>query len=472
MKKKFVPQKIDETFRIGKIEMGGYAFGDLAGQTLINFVSTFFLLFCTDYLGIAPAAAGTIFLVARLWDAINDPMMGTLADRTRTRFGSYRPWIAIGAPIVFVTFILMFTKINGGNAGTYLLWAYVAYLLYGTAATITGVPYGAITNVTTLNPRDRSLLGVVRDYGANIAGFLVSTFGTTLVIHFSGVGDGETMTAKGFQTVAIIAAIFALICYYVVFFTQKERIEPPKSTVGFFKGLKVTFKNKAAVCLLLMGFCFNMAIQFKANMTAYYCINVMGSPVHIGTLLTLVYTLPLIGLLFVPKLMQVFERRTFLSAAGILTVISGIISLVGGANFVAQIISSGFLGLALSCTFALIWGTMPDAIDDGEIKTGQRAPGVTYAMGTFMIKAAAGLSSFVAGWILTWIHYNADLAEQTAETLSGMSTWYGVYPIIWGVLMFIFSRLYKLTRKDVEANAVILAKKREEERLEDMASDK
>lgn len=462
-KSKFVPQKIDENFRLSKIELGGYAFGDLAGQTLINFVSTFFLLFCTDYLGISPLAAGTIFLVARLWDAINDPMMGSIADHTKTRLGSYRPWIAIGAPIVALTFIMMFVKVGTPNFN-YLIWAYVAYLLYGTAATVTGVPYGTITNVTTLNPRDRSLLGVIRDYGANIGGFLVSTFGTMMIIHFSGA-DGE-MTSKGFTTVAIIAAIFALICYYIVFFTQKERIEPPKSTVGFFKGVKISVKNKAVLCLLLMGFCFNMAIQFKANMTAYYCINVMGNAGSIGTLLTLVYTLPLIGLLFVPKLMKVFERRTFLSLAGILTVVSGVVSLISGASMAGQVISSGFLGLALSCTFALIWSSMPDAIDDGEIKTGQRAPGVTYALGTFMIKAAAGLSSFVAGWILTWIGYQPEAAAQTAETLSGMQTWYGIYPIFWGILMFVFSRIYKLTRATVAENASVLAKRRAEEAAE------
>lgn len=464
-KPKFVPQKIDENFRMGKLEMGGYAFGDLAGQTLINFVSTFFLLFCTDYLGIAPAAAGTIFLVARLWDAINDPMMGSIADHTKTRFGSYRPWIAVGAPIVALTFIMMFVKVDSANFN-YLIWAYVAYLLYGTAATVTGVPYGVLSNVTTLNPRDRSLLGVIRDYGANIGGFLVSTFGTMLIIRFSNA-NGD-MTAQGFTKVAIMVAIFALICYYVVFFTQKERIEPPKSTVGFFQGIKISFKNKAVVCLLLMGFCFNMAIQFKANMTAYFCINVMGNPKSIGTLLTLVYTLPLIGLLFVPKLMQVCERRTFLSAAGILTVISGVVSLIAGASLPGQVVSSAFLGLALSCTFALIWGSMPDAIDDGEIRTGQRAPGVTYAMGTFMIKAAAGLSSFVAGWVLTWIQYDAEAAAQTAETLSAMTKWYGLYPIIWGVLMFIFSRIYNLDRKTVAENATVLAEKRAAERNEDI----
>ena len=462
-KSKFVPQNIDENFRLGKIEMGGYAFGDLAGQLLINFVSTFFLLFCTDYLGISSVAAGTIFLVARIWDAINDPLMGTLTDHTKTRFGSYRPWIAIGAPIVAITFIMMFVKIGAANV-SYLAWAYAAYLLYGTAATITGVPYGTLSNVTTLNPRDRSLLGVVRDYGANIAGFLVSTFGTTLIIKLSNA-EGE-MTTEGFTKAAIVAAVIALICYYIVFFTQRERIEPPKTTVGFFKGVKITFKNKSALCLLLMGFCFNMVIQFKANMTAYYCINVLGNVNCISTILTLVYTLPLLGLLFVPVLMKKFERRSFLSVAGILTVVSGLISLIFGRSLAMQIVSSAFLGLALSCTFALIWASIPDAIDDGEVKTGQRAPGVTYALATFMVKAAAGISSFVAGWILALVKYDANLEVQSAGTINGIVIWYGVYPIIWGILMFIFSRIYKLDRKTVESNAEILAAKRAAESAE------
>lgn len=465
MKKTIAIEKIDENFRLSKKELGGYAFGDLAGQTLINFVSTFFLLFCTDYLGIAPAVAGTIFLVARLWDAVNDPMMGALADHTHTRFGSYRPYIVIGAPLVFISFVMMFSK-PGFDAKGLLIWAYVAYLLYGTCATVTGVPYGVLPNVITLNPRDRQLLGVTRDYGANIGGFLVSTFGTMMILHFSGVGDGKTMTAKGFQTVAIIAAVFAIICYFIVFFTTKERVAPAKSTVGFFKGIGITVRNRPALCLLLMGFCFNMAIQFKANMTSYYCIQVMGNTKAIGTLLTLVYTLPLIGLLFVPKLMTIISRRTFLSTAGILTAVSGIISLIGGANLAAQVISSGVLGLALSCTFALIWSSLPDEIDDGEVKQGVRAPGVTYAAATFMIKAAAGLSSFVAGWILTWIHYDANLAVQSAETLSGISMWYGIYPIIWGVLMFVFSLIYKLDQKTVAENAAILAARRNAEQSE------
>ena len=452
-------ERIDEHFRLSKRELGGYAFGDLAGQTLINFVSTFFLLFCTNFLGIHPAVAGTIFLVARFWDAFNDPIMGLIADRTRTRWGSYRPFLVIGAPLVFITFLMMFTKPGFGATGL-LIWAYAAYLLYGTCATITGVPYGVLPNVITLNPRDRQILGVTRDYGANIGGFLVSTFGTALIVFFSGVGDGQTMTTHGFRVVSILAALFAVVCYLVVFFTTKERVVPPKSPVKFFTGLKITFKNRPALCLLLMGFCFNMAIQFKANMTSYYCIYIMGNTQHIGTLLSVVYTLPLIGLLFVPKLMTLFARRTFLSAAGLFTVLSGVISLAGGASLPGQVLSSVLLGLALSCTFALIWSSLPDAIDDGEIRTGARAPGVTYALATFMIKAAAGLSSFVAGWVLTWISFDAGLAAQSAATLQGMSVWYGVYPIIWGALMFLISRIYNLTDDKVRENASVLAKRR------------
>ena len=459
-------QQIDETFRLKKKELVGYAFGDLAGQTLINFVSTFFLLFCTDYLGIAPALAGTIFLVARIWDAVNDPLMGVLTDHTKTRLGSYRPYIAIGAPLVMITFIIMFTKPDIGTSNM-LIWAYITYLLFSTVTNATDIPYGALPNVTTLNPRDRALMGVFRDYGANIGGFLVSTFGTMMILHFSGVGDGETMTVGGFRTVAIIAGVFALVCYYILFFTQKERVAPPKTSAGLFKGLGKTLKNRPAVCLLLMGFCFNMAIQFKANMTSYYCIQVLGNTEAIGMLLTLVYTLPLIGLLFVPKLMTIFQRRTFLSVAGVLTILSGIVSLVGGRNIPAQVVSSGILGVALSCTFALIWSSMPDAIDAGEVAHGVRTPGVTYSMATFMIKAAAGLSSFVAGWILTGIMYdNSPNAIQSAETIDGIALWYGIYPIIWGVLMFIFSRIYNLDSKTVEKNAAILAKRRADEQAE------
>ncbi len=459
------PQQIDETYRLSKRELGGYAFGDLAGQTLINFVSTFFLLFCTNFLGIAPQTAGTIFLVARIWDALNDPVMGALADRTRTRWGSYRPFLVIGAPLVFITFLMMFTK-PGFDAAGLLIWAYAAYLLYSTCATVTGVPYGVLPNVITLNPRDRQILGVTRDYGANIGGFLVSTFGTAMIVFFSGVGDGQTMTAHGFQIVAIIAAAFAFVCYLVVFFTTKERVAPPKSQVNFFKGIVITIKNRPALCLLLMGFCFNMAIQFKANMTSYYCIYIMGNTQHIGTFLSVVYTLPLIGLLFVPKLMTIFSRRTFLSMAGIFTVLSGAVSLVSsadyfrGAQLQLQLVSSGLLGIALSCTFALIWSSLPDAIDDGEVRTGARAPGVTYALSTFMIKAAAGLSSFVAGWVLAWVHFDSELSVQSAGTLQGISIWYGVYPIIWGVLMFIFSRIYNLTDKKVKENAAVLSQRR------------
>ena len=138
-----------------------YMCGDLGLQTITNFANIYLMIYLTDILGISPLAAGTMYAVARVWDAINDPLMGSIADRTRTRWGSYRPWFLFGALPLCAVFVLLFTVPNFSPSGK-LVWAYVVYIAYGMLMTMVSIPYGALPNVLTTDSQERSILPHLR----------------------------------------------------------------------------------------------------------------------------------------------------------------------------------------------------------------------------------------------------------------------------------------------------------------------
>ena len=242
------------TFR----EKLGYGFGDMASSMFWKIFGMYLLFFFTKVFGISPAAAGTMFLLTRIWDAVNDPIMGLLSDRTQTRWGKYRPYLLWGGiPFALIGIMTFFTPDWGENAK--LAYAYVTYTLMMMIYTVVNVPYASLLGVMSPHPRDRNTLSSYRMFFAYVGSFITFMILQPLVDAFSsGSSRGDQIsTEPGAWTAAV--AVIGLLCallFFLCFRWTKERVKAAdetrnKASVG--TDLKRLFTNRPWWILLASG---------------------------------------------------------------------------------------------------------------------------------------------------------------------------------------------------------------------------
>lgn len=434
-----------------------YGCGDLGSQFAYNLVTTYLLIFFTDILGLSSVAAGTVFLVAMIFDAINDPIMGSIADHTKTRLGSYRPFMLAAAIPYGIFLALCFIAPDFSYTGK-LIWAYVIYILYTVMGTVFQMPYGSLSNVMTTDRKERILLGTFRDWGANLAGFLLNMFAVSIISRFSH--DPQAMDARGYLAIGIIMGICTIVFTLIAGLGTKERVRPPKNTAKFSQCLKSLGQNRPALCILFMVFFINLFVAFRSSFTPYYALYYLGDEGMISWILTTMYTLPLLGLLFVPKLTVVLGSKKMFIISGICAILSGGTALIAQHSFALNVVSAVFGGLTLSGVFANIWGSMPGAADYGEWKTGVRAPGLIYGLATFAIKLAVAFATYGIGWLLDGAGYEQTLAIQSAQTANTIYLFNGIMPIIFGIIGIIAILPYNLTDDKLEQIRMDLERRR------------
>jgi len=424
-----------------------YFFSDFGHQGVMwNFVNTYIMFFFTDILRIDPAAAGVLLLVVTIFDALNDPIVGWICDRTRSRFGTYTPYIIASAIPMGLLVFLCFVAPDFTGGGR-LAYAYIVYTLFTVAGTFSGCAFGALPAVMTDDPNQRVILGTFRDYGANLGGFLLNLVATTLLLHFSSTNGvvSEVITGTGLRTFALLVGCWVCVCLLICGFGCKERIKPADEPMNLGKSLKSLAHNRPAICLILMVVCINCFLAFKASLTVYYCENYLGDMSHMTWIMTLMFTTPLVGLLFVPTVVKHIGKKRMFLLSGIFAILSGVFLLLAQKNIVLIYIASLFCGLVVSGVFATIWGTMPDCADYGEWKTGVYCPGVLTAMATFATKLGSAIAQYGVSLVLSLTGYNPELPVQSAQTVNAIYWSTGIVPIILGVLALICVIPYNLT---------------------------
>ncbi len=246
-------------------EKVGYACGDLASCLYWQTIGSFLLFFYTDVFGISAAAAGTMFLVTRLWDAVNDPIMGTIADRTKTRWGRFRPyllWLAVPFGVIGV---LLFTTPDFSPTGK-LVWAYITYNLMMMAYTAINIPYSSLLGVITSDPLDRVRLSTFKFLGAFGGNLAVQAFTLPLVAYF-GQGD----RAIGFRNTMMLYGTVAVALFLVTFFSVRERVQPAPSQKSRVKeDVRDLSRNKPWLILLAIGLFVLAYVAIRNGVTIYY----------------------------------------------------------------------------------------------------------------------------------------------------------------------------------------------------------
>ncbi len=422
-----------------------YGLGDTASNIIFQTVMMFLLIFYTHVVGLSPAAVGTLFLVVRVFDAITDPLMGSLADRTRTRWGQFRPyllWLAIPFGLISV---LAFTTPDLSDSNK-LIYAFVTYTLLMMVYTAINIPYCALGGVLTAKPSERVSVQSYRFVFAMLGGVIVASCTLPLVEWF---GNGDS--AKGYQLTMTAMSLFGVVLFLLCFLGTKERISAPKTQkANFWVEIKHLWQNDQARILCITGIFLLTGQVLKFTLAVYYVKYFLLRE----DLITAFMTTGMVGSMLGCALAQVLAKRMCKIKAYIgLQIIAAIICILSYFIAADQIIMA-FIAFFLWKFFLdmatpLLWAKMADAIDYGQWKTGVRITGMVYSTIIFFIKLGVALGGALAGWALAYYGYQADV-EQTEATKSGILLSFTLYPAIGSLLVAVVMKWYILDDKKVE----------------------
>jgi GPH family glycoside/pentoside/hexuronide:cation symporter/probable glucitol transport protein GutA len=406
-----------------------YGLGDLASQFIWTFVGSYLTIFYTDIVGFTPVVVSGIMLVARVWDAVNDPMMGSIAENTRSKFGRFRPYIAFGSPFLAVFSIMTFINMGNGTGGVIL--SAVIYIIAGMLYTLVNIPYSSLAAVMTEDPNQRALIGTSRSVGMNIGMIIVNSCSAGLALHFSGSG-AEVATGHGYMMTAVVYSLVAVPLFLIVFFTSKEVIMPenesrklnPAETLG---GM---VKNKYLMTLFIVSTVQMIAFMGRISVTAFYVIYCLGA----FTLIALIMTIPsiggVIGSLAVAPLAKRIGKKRILAftlmgqAAGLLIVF------FAPFDNMRQILIGHWIYGIFNCGFPLCLAMVADCVDFWEEKTGIRQDGSYYATYGLSTKLGNAIGSAVSVLIMGGFGYVAGSRQQSAEALRGINITVNLIPAI------------------------------------------
>ena len=437
----------------------GYGLGT-AGEQFPNFlVQTFLFAYFNLVVGLNAGVIATIMLIARVWDAINDPLMGIIADHTRSRWGSYRPWAFFATIPMGIFLVLTFTNV-GLTSTAKVIYCGAMYILFGMSNTASLIPLGSMANVLTDSNQERAVLGSFREFGSSIGNLAGSIAVPAIVTAFIKSGMGE---ARGYQLTAVVLSILCFVFLGITFFTTKERIEPPKNPVSFIASLKVLKGNVPGICIILFFFFITTAIITRQMFNAYYGIYVLGNEGLGNSLLMVMSIAPFFLVYFIPRIAAKWGKKFQLVLGCAVIIIGAILFYLAGANGPMNLIASFIIGWGQVLTFSGTWSIIPDAADYGEYKNNVHAPGAMYAIANFGLKMGMTMASTLLGWGLMASGFDQTAAVQAAGVANGLRIFNAVsliIPIVCALLVLI---PYKLTAEKSKEISEVLAQRRQNE---------
>jgi GPH family glycoside/pentoside/hexuronide:cation symporter len=438
-----------------------YGFGDLASVLYWQTFSVYLLYFYTDVFRISAAAAGTMFLISRIWDGVNDPMMGMIADRTETRWGKFRPYLLWMCVPFAVMGVLMFTTPNLGGTGK-LVWAYFTFNGMMMLYTAINIPYTSMLGVISPDPNQRTIVSSIKFVFAYGAATIVSF---TLLPMTAWLG-GAPNSPRGWQLSFIIYGVAAVVFFLIAFAGTRERVRPPPAQkTSITRDLRDLFTNRPWLILFATTITFILFVATRLTITAHYFRYYVGPQT-----LTLPFTGAARAYTFIELVSAFNTVGAVASIAGALLVgwfatvvgkkpvflILFVISIAStavfyflrpdqvAAMFALQIVSS-ISGGPLS---VLLWAMYADTADYAEWKNCCRSTGLVFSASTMTQKVGWAIGGFVAGQMLAATGYIPDVAQKPG-VLHSIVLLMSVIPAAVGLVSMVIVLFYPLNETRV-----------------------
>jgi GPH family glycoside/pentoside/hexuronide:cation symporter len=435
-----------------------YGSGDLGFSMVGTIIGAYFLFFLTDVVGIKPAVAGIAILIGRTWDYINDPIIGHISDRTRSRWGRRRPFLLFGALPYALAFILMWYRPPFESQIALAVYYAAAYVLFDAAATFVYMPYFALTPELSEDYDERTSLTSYRMFFSLLGGLLAFTLPLMIIGTFTPASAGRVLL------MAVIFGFGSALPLVLVFFNTKEReVFAAQEKPKFVDSLKAALKNKpfifGAVIYLLTWVCMDI-LQTILLFFIKYVLKLEGMS---DIIMLLIFGTAIIALPFWEFASRKLNKRlayvygvAFWALAQILLITVG--PLVPMPVLVILCIMAG---IGVSAAHVLPWAILPDAIEWDEYQTGERHEGVFYSLVTLMGKIASSIAIPLTAVMLDVTGYIPNAPQQPASALLGIRLLIGPVPAIFLTISIIFALKYPLERAQFSSIVKELDERRE-----------
>ena len=448
----------------------GYGFGDMSSSMFWKIFSYYLPFFYSNVFGLSLGHAGTLLLITKLYDAFSDPVMGMIADRTKTRWGRYRPYLLWCAIPFALAGVLTFTTPDGSYAFKHA-YAYISYIIMMTAYTAINVPYGAMLGVLTPDSREKTVFSSFRMFFAYAGSFIALAIFEPLQNFFLSLGDGMSTSSCWQYSMIVVGAICAVL-FVLCFLLTKERVVLPKSGNGGSSSILKDFRSlvtngpwwillAAAIGILLFN-------SIRGGAAAYYFKDVLGGNAIFtcGIFLAVGEVANMAGVaLAVPFSDRVGKKSAYiisLIAAAVMSIFilfipatpAGMWTLLG-----LQILIS----IATGVTLPLLWSMFADVADYSELKNGNASTGLIFSSSSMAQKFGGAFGSALILWVLAAYGYDtSETAVQTASAVNGLKAMMSYIPSAGALLAAAIVAFYPLTVKKMTEISSALAARRSE----------
>ena len=450
---------------VGRIQVGAYGMGNFACQLSFTMVNMYLAYFYTDVFGLSAAAVATLLLVAKVWDGINDPMMGALMDKTYTRVGGYRTYMIAGAVALVVFTILTFSVPGFGDSGK-LFYAYVTYIGLGMAYTVMNVPFNALPSRMTDNPKRLNQLFASSMWAGGLGSTVLGMCTMPLILML-----GNGVQEAGYQKTAIVYAVVSLPMVLLMVRLCKENPDIAKAKeitaakegekgTSFFGFIKSIFTNKNLLCVYVYMFCAMFSQIGRASTAFYYYMFCVGNMAWASVLMSVSGLVGLVLIPFVPALIGKYGKKKVVIVSQIIQIIGLIMMFAGPYTNIPYTIAAnlvyGLGGGYSACVGAMI----VDALDNYEYRTGVRNDGVAFAFNGLMTKISAAIAGSIGLMVMASFGYTNG-ADLTERALTGINTGVNIVPLVAAAAAIVPMLLFDLNEEKMTVIRQTLKERRE-----------
>ena len=432
-------------------EKYSFGVGALGKDLVYAIVSSYLMIYLTDLVGISPLFVANLFLVARVWDAFNDPMMGMIVDNTRTKHGKFRPWILVGTLVNAVVLVFLFKKPNltGASLNAYFS---IMYILWGMTYTLMDIPYWSMLPSLSKTKEERDEMSVIPRIFASSAWFLIGAFGLAIV---NKLGSGDQTI--GYSKLAIIISVIFVITSIITVVNVKDSscdmsVSGEKAEKTTLKqAIKVIKENDQLLVYIGVVLAYNLVAQLAGGMAIYYFKYVTGKESMYSVFTAFASIAEISALILFPILSKKMSKRSVFRMAFYLPVVGLVMLLLVGIFLPTNKVLIATSGIVMKMGTGFILGgttvMLADVIDYNEVKFGSRNESIIASFQTLLVKGASAVSAWLIGVGLTIVGYQANVA-QTASTIFGMRVLMIGIPSVVSIIGFIiYKKGYKIEGK-------------------------
>ena len=438
----------------------GYAMGDLASCLVFGLTQSVLNKYYTDVLEISVLSVMVMTIIARIWDAINDPIWGRIIDGAKPRKdGRYRHWIKVFAIPVALAAVLMFADVRGFSAGGRLAWIYVTYILFGMLYTCINIPYGSLAQVVTSSDKERSSLSVFRSIGSTFGAMPAMVLASMCYVKLAD-GSSQMDFHKVFAGVCIIAAL-SVLAYFLCYAWNKERVESkpaPREKGETMKVIRILLKSRPFMAVSVASMLFLAAQMFGQGYNSYLFHHYFKQP-GLTMLPTVFQYLPVaVVMFFATRMGNKLGRREVCSygvlLAAVFYIALFVLALFGVTNVWLYLAACLASGIGTAFIFLLIWVMATDAIDYNKVTYGLNDEATSYAFYSFMRKLGQTVATILINVPLLRIGYNGSELKTEGLDAAKLQSMYNssvMIPAVLFLLVFLILRFwYPLSKKRVE----------------------